>query len=340
MSPKSAQIVCHAIRSSTRAPLLQPSEESSLGSVPAARSWAPCSRLPTSSSLPASPAQLKEAAARRWKLVPPRPPALPPPPRAPPPPPVPARAPQTMTATWLPLSEPPLLSTSETLGSLRVLSCTKQHLRRALAVPEAQRDADVRSFLAAHAALEAAADALQEPEARSAGASAQGSSSGGSASSQGGSASSQGGSSAGSEERRLLATAAYLTATWATATTRGLRHPRLAEAHGPPLQVNQLLWQTVASPCISMNLLFWLPAPSVTLPNEDAKHWAAPGALHLNASRLLLLLLLADAMSVGMGAAGALHFLAARAQRSRWRLAWRPWRRGRAAALLRLLFTS
>lgn len=191
----------------------------------------------------------------------------------------------------------------------------EQHLRRALAVPDAQRDADVHSFLAAHAALEAAADALQEPEARSAGASAQGSSSGGSASSQGGSASSQRGSSAGSEERRLLATAAYLTATWATATTRGLRHPRLAEAHGPPPQVNQLLWQTVATPTISMNMLFWLPAPSVTLPNEDAKRWAAPGAPRLDARRLLLLLLLADAMSVGPGAAGALHFLAA-AQRT------------------------
>lgn len=167
----------------------------------------------------------------------------------------------------------------------------EQHLRRALAVPEAQRDADLRSFLAAHAALEAAAAALEAEEAAGGG---------------------QGGLAApGSEERRLLGTARYLVARWATATAPGLNHPRLANALGPPQPINDLLWRTVGQPSISLNVFLWLPAPSCTLPNEDALRWSEPGAPRLDARRLLLLLLLADAMSVGVGAAGALRFLAA-----------------------------
>lgn len=178
----------------------------------------------------------------------------------------------------------------------------EQHLRRALAVPAEQRDSDVCSFLDAHAALEAAADALEAEE-------------GAAGTSRGGSSSSRPGPSPGSEERQLLAAARYFTATWASATAPGLRHPRLVDAHGPPSHVNHLLWSTVAQPVISMNFYFWLPAPSVTLPNEHALRWSEPGAPRLDARRLLLLLLLSDAMSVGMGAAGALRFLAA-AQRT------------------------
>lgn len=175
-------------------------------------------------------------------------------------------------------------------------------------VPPEARDADISSFLAAHAALEEAAAALEEHEERAAGTSQAGSPSPGPSSRPGPSA-------PGSEERRLQGAARYLVATWATATAPGLRHPRLAKAHGPPLCIEQLLWSTVAQPTFSLNLYFWLPAPSFTVPNEAALRWPEPGAPRLDARRLLLLLLLADAMAVGMGAAGALRFLAA-AQRT------------------------
>lgn len=102
-------------------------------------------------------------------------------------------------------------------------------------MPEAQHDADLRSFRAAHAALEAAADALEAEEAASKG----------------------GGAAApGAEERRLLAAAQCVTATWATATWP-LHHPRLASVHHLPAAIETLLWDTVAQPVISFNILFW-----------------------------------------------------------------------------------
>lgn len=171
----------------------------------------------------------------------------------------------------------------------------ERHLRRALALPPERRDADVCSFLAAHAELEAAADALHEAEEAASGS---------------GSRPRPGSGAPGSEERQLLGAARYLVGTWATATASGLRHPRLAYAHGPPLCMKSLLW-SVSQPVVSFNAIPWEPPPPVALPNDDALRWSEPGAPRLDARRLLLLLLLADAMAAGLGAAGALRFLAA-----------------------------
>lgn len=185
----------------------------------------------------------------------------------------------------------------------------EERLRRALAVPEAQRDADVRSFLAANAALEAAAEVLEAEEAAEEAAKQ----AGGSSSSRGGH--SRPSAAPGSEERQLLAAARYLTATWVTSTNRGLLHPRLVYSFGPHTLLQKLLWGTVSQPVICFNPIPWLPPPSCTLPNDAAKRWTEPGAARLDARRLLQILLLADQISVGMGSTGALRYLAA-AQRT------------------------